>query len=85
MNRSLRTRILSLHQRMEETGVGAICEHCTYPLDYDRNIAPIKWPCPTVKLIIEDHPLNTIPSPCQPIGCDGGYHLPGCEQEDYEE
>jgi hypothetical protein len=22
--------------------------------------------------------MNAIAGPCQPIGCDNGYHLPGC-------
>ena len=34
--------------------------------------------------VIPGHPLpRSVPAPCQPIGCDGGYHIPGCELEGF--
>lgn len=34
---------------------------------------------PELRQIIDARNADTFPEPCQPIGCDNGVHLPGCE------
>jgi hypothetical protein len=29
-------------------------------------------------LVLVNLAVDELPEPCQPIGCDAGYHLPGC-------